>query len=90
MKKHIITKGDYTLLKVADGFIVINNKGAYSNHTHVNDVSLGTVLVDLAYNQIVPSDKRTIYSLLRIVTDNIYRWELNQMLRLIKQKRRRN
>lgn len=80
MRKVLAAEKEYMLLEVSDGLILINNKGAYRNHTHIHDYDSGIILMHLVANEIIPNSTEDIKSLLRVVLNPLYKERLKKVL----------
>lgn len=76
MAKPLYAKGEYMLLITSTGFIVVNNRGSYSNHSHVPDYSTGVNLITLVYKKLIPKDDKYLKGAIRIVIDKKYKERL--------------
>lgn len=71
----IYQKKSYVILKVSNGFIVLNTKKGFDKgHTHISNYNMAKTLIDCSLNNKVPKtrNKYLLESLVRISTDKNY------------------
>lgn len=85
----VITKGDYDICQVDDGYIVHNRRMEGFAHSHIKNLKTAQWIVELSIKRKIPQDlpKYLIISLLRINDDEKYLMNINALLEKRKRKK---
>lgn len=63
----------YKILENNDGYIVINCKGEYCNHSHFKKLSTCYLIIRLVKSRRIPNKPYMIEAAIRLTTDELYR-----------------
>lgn len=76
MAKVVKRIGEFVILKDRKGYVVVNTRGSYDNHSHVKTEKTAELLVNLVRNKVVPNSPYLIESARRVTLDESYRVSL--------------
>jgi hypothetical protein len=83
MDNTVYQKGDFIIIRVSRGFIVINKrKGFKTGHSHIKGFKTAKYVVDLVYHKRVPNHLPIylLYSLIRVSDDNAYISKVSELI----------
>lgn len=67
---------EFVILKDRRGYVVVNTRGSYDNHSHVKTEKTAELLINLINNRVVPNSPYLIESARRVTLDESYRISL--------------
>ncbi|MCY6371736.1 hypothetical protein [Clostridium ganghwense] len=68
----ILNDSNYLIKKSKRGYVVINLKGLYKNHSHFKNIGTAKKCIYLTKNRIVPKSFYMMVACIRLSTDELY------------------
>lgn len=85
----IFSDNNYCIKKSKRGYVVINLKGDYKNHSHFKKMGAAKKCIYLTENRIVPKSLYMMVACMRLSTDELYIRKI-QKLKEVKENKQKN